>query len=436
LRFVGQPFAAGSRGGDPRAKATPGRCVYDGYTEPARRGCAKRSARSATAISRPAVPRRTASADDVHYPGTYLAGGYNRLTSEIAGRKVENEDLVNLPNWLPLTFRIDDGAWFRLDEVELLSFRQELDLRHGVLRRDLRFRDAKGRTTRWNERRLVSMADPHLAALSVELTAEDWSGRLTVRSALDGGVTNRGVARYRGLADRHLDISIWNIGAPTRCSCAAAPISPGSRSCRRPARAVSQRRRVETERAHAGAGEADRTGIPAPCEEQTPSWSRRSSRCTRRATGRSPSPAWRRCGRSGRPAASTRCSRARACLEAPVGECDIGLEDHAAPDTELKLRVHMFHLLQTASEHTIDLDTGIPARGWHGEAYRGHIFWDELFIFPFLSLRIPMLTRALLRYRHRRLPEARRAAQEAGSGARCIPGRAAATAGRKPSGCT
>jgi beta-phosphoglucomutase family hydrolase len=31
---------------------------------------------------------------DVHYPGTYLAGGYNRLRTEIAGRVVENEDLV------------------------------------------------------------------------------------------------------------------------------------------------------------------------------------------------------------------------------------------------------------------------------------------------------------------------------------------------------
>ena len=81
---------------------------------------------------------------------------------------------------------------------------------------------------------------------------------------------------------------------------------------------------------------------------------------------------------------------------------------------QLKLRLHIFHLLQTVSMHTIDLDTGVPARGLHGEAYRGHIFWDELFIFPFLNLRIPEITRALLRYRYRRLPEARRAARRAG----------------------
>ena len=31
----------------------------------------------------------------------------------------------------------------------------------------------------------------------------------------------------------------------------------------------------------------------------------------------------------------------------------------------------------------------MPARGWHGEAYRGHVFWDELFIFPFFNLQQP-----------------------------------------------
>ena len=40
--------------------------------------------------------------------------------------------------------------------------------------------------------------------------------------------------------------------------------------------------------------------------------------------------------------------------------------------------------------------------------------WDELFIFPYLTLRMPVLTRALLRYRYHRLDEARRAAREAG----------------------
>ncbi len=74
----------------------------------------------------------------------------------------------------------------------------------------------------------------------------------------------------------------------------------------------------------------------------------------------------------------------------------------------------MFHLLQAVSPNSIGLDIGVPARGWTGEAYQGHIFWDELFIFPFLNYRMPEITRSLLMYRYRRLGEARAAATAAG----------------------
>jgi alpha,alpha-trehalase len=92
--------------------------------------------------------------------------------------------------------------------------------------------------------------------------------------------------------------------------------------------------------------------------------------------------------------------------------CDIRLE--RSDRAQMILRLHIFHLLQTVSRNSIDLDVGTPARGWHGEAYRGHIFWDELFIFPYLNLRIPSVTRALLLYRYRRLDRARLEARAAG----------------------
>ncbi len=48
---------------------------------------------------RGAAPEWTA--DSVHCPKTYVAGCCNRLTSQVAGRQVENEDMADLPNWLP-----------------------------------------------------------------------------------------------------------------------------------------------------------------------------------------------------------------------------------------------------------------------------------------------------------------------------------------------
>lgn len=143
-------------------------------------------------------------ADAVHYPGTYLAGGYNRLKTEIEGKIIENEDLVNMPNWLSLKFRLDGGEWFDLQRVEILSYRQELDLRQGILLRAIHFRNGQGFETRLTDRRLVHMRDPHLAALETTIHAENWSGRIEIRSALDGQVVNAGVERYRALNSKHL----------------------------------------------------------------------------------------------------------------------------------------------------------------------------------------------------------------------------------------
>jgi trehalose/maltose hydrolase-like predicted phosphorylase len=78
------------------------------------------------------------------------------------------------------------------------------------------------------------------------------------------------------------------------------------------------------------------------------------------------------------------------------------------------LRLHMGHVLQVCSHHTADLDAGVPARGLSGEAYRGHVFWDELYVYPFLNFRMPEVTRSLLLYRYRRLGAAQAAAREAG----------------------
>ena len=146
-----------------------------------------------------------AVADDIHYPGTYLAGGYDRLRTDIAGRVVENEDLVNFPNWLALEFRIAEQDWFDARTVKLLSYRQELDLRRGMLLRSIRFEDGQGRRSTLKERRLVSMGDMHLGALELTLTAENWSAGVTVRSAIDGRVVNAGAKLYRKFNNKHLE---------------------------------------------------------------------------------------------------------------------------------------------------------------------------------------------------------------------------------------
>jgi len=357
-----------------------------------------------------------ALADGVHYPGTYLAGGYNRLTSEVAGHEIENEDLVNVPNWLPLIIRIDDGPWQRPEEVEYLDYRQELDLRQGLLRRTLRLRDPEGRTTRWDERRLVSMDNPHLAALEVRLTPENWSGRMTVRSALDGSVINGGVARYQQLKTRHLET--------------LETIQTSKDIILLRSRMVQSRREI-VEAARTRVRQGRKNPVVERRLERFPDFiaqdivldaERRREITVEKVVAlyTSHDAAISEAGLAAREQLDctdgfdrllTAHTRAWAHLWA---ECGIEIETKVDSAVEMKLHMHIFHLLQTNSTHSSDLDVGMPPRGWHGEAYRGHIMWDELFIFPYLNLRKPVLTRGLLRYRYRRLAEARRAAQEAG----------------------
>jgi trehalose-phosphatase len=362
--------------------------------------------------TRGAAPESTAG--QVHYPATYAAGVYNRLDDIVGGKKTGHESLVNLPNWLPLTFRIDGGDWFDVDAVTLLCYRQTFDLRGALLTRELRFRDDAGRTTSVTQHRFVAMHMAHIAALETTIVAEDWSGTIAVRSTIDGNVRNSGVERYRELASTHLvslkkrALSENSVLLTAETTQSQIPLAMAARTTmwRDGTAAPATYRVVETEFeigheifTELAAGES------LSVEKIVALVTGRDVATSEPATG-----AERRLGRQGRFA---EIRDAHTLMWGHLWErLSIEFEDHA---DELRiLRLHLLHLLQTVSYNSEDLDIGVPARGLHGEAYRGHIFWDELFIFPVLNLRLPTVTRSLLRYRYRRLLEARRAAKLAG----------------------
>ena len=358
-------------------------------------------------------------ADGIHYPGTYVAGGYNRLTTEIAGRTIENESLVNFPNWLALGLRIADGDWFDERSVTLLSYQQELDLRRGMLTRTIRFEGPEGRRSSLAERRLVSMADMHIAALELTFTAENWSGEVTIRSALDGRVVNAGAKLYRRFSNRHL-IPLAAVAADEERLVLRVRTNQSRLHVLQRARTRAfvngfplQPRRSFMEQTDYVAHEftvALRPGETLAVEKVVALHTSRDMAISEPGIA-----AYK---------AIARAARFEELLAAHVlmwkhlwRRFDIHMEPAGgrfALNEPMLLRLNMLHLLQSASPNSIGLDIGVPARGWTGEAYEGHIFWDELFIFPFLNYRSPEITRSLLMYRYRRLPEARAAARAAG----------------------
>jgi alpha,alpha-trehalase len=356
-------------------------------------------------------------ADEVHYPGTYCAGGYNRLQTEIAGRVIENEDLVNMPNWLVLKFRIDDNDWFSLKDTEIKEYSQELHMKEGLLQKLVRFADSKGRITEMKERRLVHMANRHFAGIETTLTAENWSGRIEFLSALDGTVTNAGVERYKALKSRHLkpmdhrEIDRETIFLKVETSQSELRIAQAARTrvFKEGEFIQCERRLIEKESyiAHGFAVDISK-GRKVRIEKVVAFYTSRDKAISE-------------CGLEAEKAAvhAENFDDLVASHTVSWGHLwrRFGMDfraKHEDGSPLLILHLNIFHLLQTISTHTMDLDVGVPSRGWHGEAYRGHIFWDELFIFPFLNFRIPEVTRSLLMYRYRRLKEARAAAAENG----------------------
>ncbi len=353
-------------------------------------------------------------ADEVHYPGTYLAGGYNRRVTELAGRSIENEDLVNLPNWLPLTFRPEDGDWLNLRRMEILRYRQELDLRQGVLVRRMRVRDGKGRETSVATRRLVHMRFQNLAAIEMTLTAENWSGGVEIRSALDGRVINAGVERYRQLDGKHLTlVESRDVGEDT-----VLLVAETNQSRIRIAEAARTRAfrkgdalEVERETEHEESCASQHLRFSIARGESVTVEKTVTIFTSRDRAISEPGDAARQAIDEADGFAGLLASQALA-WRTLWDRGDIVVDEH--PHRQMILRLHIFHLLQTVSPNTVDMDAGVPARGLHGEAYRGHIFWDELFILPYLNFHFPEISRELLLYRYRRLGEARRLARAAG----------------------
>jgi alpha,alpha-trehalase len=354
-------------------------------------------------------------ADATHYPGTYIAGCYNRLVSDVGEHKIESESLVNAPNWLPLTFKMGEGeGWFDLRHKKILEYEQELDVQRGVLTRRVRFKDSDARVTRLTQKRFAHMELPHLAGLETTLVAENWSGGVKFLSALDGRVTNAGVARYRQLKRRHLvpeEGSVSQDGTvylSVRTSQSNIRIAEAARTTvKREGEKVNPHRRSIARPGYAGQ-ELSLTvgkGESVSVEKLVALYTSRDLAISE-------------CGYASRRMVSNAPNFAELVERQTLSwdhlwqrfRMSVEGDERAA----LAVRIHSFHMLQTVSPNSVDLDVSVPARGLHGEAYRGHILWDELFIFPLISLHIPHLTRSLLMYRYRRLPEARLAAIRAG----------------------
>lgn len=346
--------------------------------------------------------------------GTFVNGVYDR-------HDVPVTDLVNAPDWLDTAVFVD-GVRLDVDTCTVLAHHRVLDLRTGLLSRTTVFEDDRGRRTRLDTARCVSMADRRLCALRVEVTPENHAADVVVESGLDGD--------RRNLESLPLYPDGTVFSPRTRWEKWAR-----AKHLRETARSADDALYLEMETLESGVqlGYAATTAFSAPPAGR---WVRHSrERITEVTTHRvGPGGTLRMdkivaIGTSRDRVTGPLQDRCRAVLPDAGGFDAVVAASSAAwsglweacdcevvgqPTYTRALRFGLYHLLIAATPD--DPTVNIGAKSLSGEGYRGHVFWDtEIFMLPFFILTQPDTAKALLGYRHHTLDGARANSREYGT---------------------
>ncbi len=349
----------------------------------------------------------------INYPGTYIAGLYNRLSSKVGDRDVENEDFVNAPNWLPIRFKIGDDDWIKINKVEILNIERKLDFSTGLLSKTITIKDKTGKETLINSKRFASMENPHLAGISYEITPLNYSGHITFESGLDGNIINDGVERYKQLNQNHLKPSLEGVDDTISFLQVKTTQSEIQIAQCAKRRLYMNGNEIETESYHFQERGCVITRFGNYVEKNETYRLEKLVTIFTSMDWDSKNPlkeAMKLVLSTGDFVAEF--SKSQQKWTEIWNKVDIKIEgDRLA---QKLLRMHLYHLMVSLSPNNKGIDASITARGLHGEAYRGHIFWDELFILPLYNIHFPEVAKAALMYRYQRLQKARDYANEYG----------------------
>ena len=298
-------------------------------------------------------------------PATFVAGAFDM------GESGSGPGLVRVADWTRLCVMIEGHA-LQLDRGRCLEHRRILDLQQGMLWRQWRHQDELGRITRLEELRLASLADRHLLVQSVTLTAENYSGNVTIDATPTGPLIQK--------------TKIALMIAMGLCTRLFPPLGGSISSTE------SHTHQLRMEQ-----GETHRLDRVAAV-------------CTSRDTD------------DPIETASTYAKRAMDDIDLTIARhrdawlarwqaSDIRIEGDR--DAQRALRFAIYHLSSAANPE--DERVSIGARGLSGLAYMGHVFWDtDIFMVPFFALTYPEAARALVMYRHHTLAGARAKAARLG----------------------
>ncbi len=352
--------------------------------------------------------------DNLFYPGTYIAGLFNKIPSKVHDKTIYNNDFVNCPNWHLIQFKIgDDEQPVRVQDSRIFDYQHQLNMKDALMQRIFRCEDKKGRITKIQIKRFADMVNPHYGVVQYSITPENYEDKITFISGIDGSVINYGVERYRQLNSKHLETinkeykeHLIHLHSRTNASKTDIYMTSKNSLYENDKAIIVDRdndiKEHEIYELLSFNAKKDTTyslekitSIYTSRDENIPDHIMASRNDVKQA-----------------PQFLQMFEEHKKQWHQLWNRADITIEGDRF--VQKVARLHSYHLLVSGSRHNVNIDAGMPARGLHGEAYRGHIFWDELYILPFYNKHFPEVAKALLKYRYKRLDDAREHARENG----------------------
>jgi alpha,alpha-trehalose phosphorylase len=363
--------------------------------------------------------------EPVDTPGTYLNAFYEVRPlphAETAyGLPDAGQTVVNVTNGKVIRLLVDDEP-FDIRYGDLLRHERVLDLRDGVLRREVYWRSPTGREVRVRSTRLVSFVHRSVAAIAYDVEPVDANTRIVLQSEL---VANEPVPvqaddpRAAAALQKPLESEQWGhhglrAGLVHRTKASKLRMGAGMDHVVEGPESTTTETESEPDLARVTV-----TTDLEPGEELRVvkflaySWSSQRSRPSLRDQVDAALASAKHAGWSGLARGQ------REYLDSYWRRADVELDGDAA--LQQALRVALFHTLQAGARAE---RRAIPAKGLTGTGYDGHSFWDmETFVLPALTYTAPDAAADALRWRQSVLDLARERARVIGRAGAAFPWR-------------
>ncbi len=346
----------------------------------------------------------TRSATEEDYVGqvrnTFVAGTFNKCN--------ENEvtELPNAADALAMSILVD-GIPLSLSQGSYKDYSRTLNLKTGELRREFVWTHPNGKDAKFVFSRFASMSDLHLMGSRVTITPLSEEVEITIKSGINGQVTNTGAQHFQEGEKRIFDSSIMQMLQKTTESeisfvhSSEHTFSEGHNLSsrfeldRRKIYAVIEGTLVANTTTEITKFSTTHTTRDIDLEDQSLDQIRELAITSLRSSRQKgydkllqdSATAWGKWWNS----------------------MNITIEGDEEIN-QLAIRFAQYHLIIMAPRH--DERFGIAAKGLTGEGYKGHSFWDtEIFMLPFFTYTFPLTAKKLLSYRYHTLSGARKKAE-------------------------